>query len=233
MQTYLAYQDFIGLQLPAIKIRYYDRTDARSEGDANVKYNNSADIVLTINRLSPLIYKYGFRDILFHEFTHIYDYLTFNGTKQMSPATFTAFTEIHAAYVKLMSAFGFKSYGDEMLLNCDSEFKIFQGSRTLSKFVLAYYEELLDYITEYYEKKTTDKFTKMFNHLLYCIGYLQFCERYCGIDALTVRCFMKLEKLLGSDVLQLHDIICYPYDYKNTDFATVSDVVNEFLLKSI
>lgn len=233
IQAYQAYQTFIGLKLPPIKIKHYNQTDDCSEGSANIRYNSDTDIILTVDRLLPLTYKYGFRDVLFHEFTHIYDHYTFNKCKDMKPSTFSAFTEIHASYIKLMSAFGFQSYEGEKELCYDSELRIFRENRTLLKFILMYFQELIDYIAEYKLDKSTNKFAKMFNHLLYCIGYLQFCERYCKMNTLTISCFSKLEETLGADILQLYNVICYPYDHRSTDFTEVSRIIDDFLFTTV
>lgn len=230
-QWYKEYQEIVKLPMPMINIKFYDGKGDNWNGHAYHQYDETNGNTITVEHLLFQHNKRYFKDVLFHEFTHILDYIHKDKVESFS---YTAFTEIHASFIKLASAFNIDWTSEiQRRLSLKYTLVVFNEQRTIQRFIEVYFEELFDYFEKLKTEKNNKIINSIFQHILCCFGYLQFCDIYCCDESLKLIYFPQITDKFGLDILCLYEIVKFPYNFSKIDFNIVQRATENFYSKML
>lgn len=229
-QWYKEYQKIVKLAMPIINVKFYDVEGNDWNGHAYHQYDETNGHIITIEHLLFKHNKRYFKDVLFHEFTHVLDYIY---KDKVEPFSYTAFTEIHASFIKLASAFNIDWTSEiQERLSLKDTLVVFNEQRTIQRFIEVYFDELFGYFEKFKTEKN-NKISSIFQHVLYCFGYLQFCDTRCKNESLKLIYFPQIIDKFGLDILCLYELVKFPYNFSDIDFDIVQRATENFYSKML
>lgn len=116
--------------------------------------------------------------ILFHEFTHMYDTVTYSAKNKVLYASNRGFTEYHAAQVELLKLLGAESIEEIMSFSLTQPIEIISGHKTVLEYITNSYVAITHLISNSNFPDSIQSLSSglgmIFNHL----GRISICEMY-------------------------------------------------------
>lgn len=181
---YIEYMKFVGEKLPFFKLLYFKNED--NENFAQVVYPTNANeqFWLYISKNLNSQDKQSRKNILFHEFTHIWDAIRIlpNNFTEEKYQLIEAYSEINASKVEIMSAFNFTSIATNKRISLSDTLNINNKTISLNNWNELSVLQMKNLATDYNKSKSNENFAKLYKHILYCIGYFKFANCFCDTN---------------------------------------------------
>lgn len=161
------------------------------------------------------------KEILYHEFTHMMDFVIINNHISFEDKlhNFSFISEVRAKYIEYLYRAGFKNIADNKLLDGTSIIlsNFTYKSDTLSFEIKKYYNKIINDINSLY-----DDFFDVIKQISYYIGFIVFVEKHSNMLIDITQITEKLSYALGKDI---ETLIKYcktiPLDFQPIDRSTL------------
>ncbi|MBO0587623.1 hypothetical protein [Sporosarcina sp. E16_8] len=136
-QSLTSYKKFMDIEkMPSYELILIE--DESNQTNFNVIASHNYDVVSDKHTLkvSKDIVKGNQDYIIFHEFTHMYDVITYSAKDLRLYAANRGFTEYHAAQIELLKLLGVDSIDDKISFSLTQPIETFTGNTTVLEYVL-------------------------------------------------------------------------------------------------
>lgn len=167
------------------------------------------------------------KEILYHEFTHMMDFVVINNHISFDDRlhNFSFPSEVRAKHIEYLYRANFNNIKDN---RCLTENSILLSDFTYKPIALKYEIEkhnakILNEINEYIEQKFFD----VMNQVYYYIGFLNFVEKHSDIIIDTTPVINALSLKFGNTIQQLFDLRkTIPLDFQPIELSTLMSIGN-------
>ena len=228
-ESYCKFMNMPLCSMPKFKINIFTMTANKNFTVASVDFPspNSPIIKLNLCKEMFVIRKDNATPLLFHEFTHIYDYWRTKSDRisQQSKIGAYAFDEFHATIVQLMTGCGIDNYAAKTRLPLDLKFYDGMYSGTLLSYFRREIQREKKLNVEYTSQNSC---TNIIHQLFYYIGKNYFYENYCAKDINIVFEYDVFCKLLGDGVLELRDEL-FHHEINIVDSKYFTEIYDKYI----
>lgn len=206
---YEEYKDFmLFYNLPKFEVKPYNGTEKKS-ATTSISYSKNK-FVLSIEQHQFTLARGTIKSLLFHEFTHIYDYTTILPDLSYSERNelLHAYTEYHATQVEMMCACDFKKVND--IKRIDNEQIIYNGNCPMNiiDYLIFEKQDYLETVKELVTQKCTihDEIMVIV-HSIYYQSKMDFFNKYCSFNISEVTDIYSAQNICGDKFVQLISLI--------------------------
>lgn len=222
---YIQYSEFVNVELPLFKFLYFKNEDNRNFAQVVYPTNDNEQFLLYISKSLNSQDKQSRKNILFHEFTHIWDAIRIlpNNFTEEKYQLIEVYSEINASKVEIMSAFNFTSIVINKRISLSDTLNINNKTISLNNWNELSVLRMKDLATDYNKSKSNENFAKLYKHILYCIGYFKFANCFCETS--------NFDSTLKIFTESFGDVFVSLYENIPNDFHVSIEMLIETLLK--
>ncbi len=185
-----------------IDFHFYNGLTDRKEfiGQVYVPDNDNQNYTLTLDQIDCITNK---KDVVFHEFTHIMDYLIINKDLPFDEklSTIRYISEIRATYIEYFARCNINQYDNSILL--PSNTILFSGAKfkqiTLDEEVICYQDKIIKCIQQSDKRNAKDS-SDILVKLAYYMGFVLFIQKHTHIQIDSSNIIQLLSDRFGESV---------------------------------
>lgn len=223
-KEYLLFIGYENIDFPEnVEIKTFNGYQSKEHNFGQLKIPNNENDLYTLN-LEQLAVVNKCKEILYHEFTHMMDYVIINNHISFDNKlnNFSFPSEVRAKYIELAYRANFQNVKDNKRLTENSLLSDYINKPiTLKCEIEKQNVKILNEINDYIE----NDFFGVMNQLYYYIGFVNFVEKHSDIIIDTAPVINALSLKLGNTIQQLFDLRkTIPLDFKPIELSTLTHI---------